>query len=226
MKRSASFLLPLLIALLAVARADDTDANAPAPAKPLPPPGPVDEATVAHTGYQAARYEPLWTHSPFSVETPEDDTTQSAEYSLVGVAQIDGVSYANLVEKQNQNHFLISSDKTINGLMLTAVTHRGGDIYATITHNGEVLSLKLESGGGATAPVLPPPMPNGMPVSAMPNGLPPGIMPQNIPMPNANPMPATRPLIRIHRPTVRILGQPGQPAPPQPVPTPMPPPGQ
>jgi hypothetical protein len=208
------YLIPLLLACVPTLQADDTEAMN----KPMPAPAPVDEATVAHQGYPAARYESLWTHSPFAVETPEEDTTESADYALVGIAQIDGVSYASLIEKQNQNHLLISSDKPINGLTLNSISHKaGGDTYATLIHDGQPLTLKLEAlaanaglqGGGT---VNAPPMPGSM----APNS----IVTPNIQMPGAN-IQSARPLIRIRRPIIHIPpraqygGAPvGQPPPP------------
>lgn len=208
-------LLALLVASALTLRADDTDAMS----KPLPPPAPVDEATVAHQGYPAERYKSLWTQSPFAVETPEDDATESADYALVGIAQIDGVSYASLIEKQNQNHLLISSDKPINGLTLNSITHKAsGDTYATLTRDGQPLTLKLEAlaanaalqGGGGNFNA--PPMPGSM----APNS----IVTPNIPMPGASTQSA-RPLIRIRRPIIHVPprtenggGPVGQPPPP------------
>jgi hypothetical protein len=204
----------IIIASTAALRADDTSPAVAAPAAPVA----IDEATVAHQGYPAARYQPLWTKSPFAVETPDQDTTESAEYSLVGVAELDGVAYASLIDKQNQNHLLLASDKPINGLTLNSITRKpGGDTFATLTQNGQQLTLKLEApaanaglqgGGGLT-----------------------GIVAPNIPMPNGSMPQSTRPLIRIHRPIIRLPQriqnalnalQPGN----QPGNQPNPPPGQ
>jgi hypothetical protein len=177
-----------------------------------------DDAVAAHQGYAPPRYQELWTKSPFAVETPDENVTESAEYSLVGVAQLDGVTYASLIEKQNQNHILLSSDKPLNGLSLSAVTKKDDGTYATLSRNGELITLKLEtasSGGG----VLPSMVPAQYPTPFMPGGNQPGGVGQNIPMPgNFNPASA-RPLIRIRRPLIHVpppsYGQvPGQPAPP------------
>jgi len=213
-------LLPLLIASAVALHADDSAAMN----KPLPAPAPVDEAAVAHQGYSASRYQSLWTQSPFAVETPEDDPAESADYALVGVAQIDGVSYASLIEKQNQDHLLISSDKPTNGLTLNSITHKaGGDTYATLTRDGQPLTLKLEAlaanaglqGGGVN--INAPPMPGTM----APNTF----VTPNIPMPGTGSQ-SVRPLIRIRRPIIHVPprsdanGAPvGQPPPP-PAPSP------
>ena len=192
-------LIPLLLVGALTLRADDAGTTD----KPAPPPAPVDEATVAHQGYPSARYQELWTKSPFAVETPEEDTTESPDYSLVGVAQIDGVSYASLIEKnQNQAHLLVSSDKPLNGLSLTSITHKtDGDTYATLMRDGQPITLKLEvvaanaalqNGGQMNAPPLPGTMTPNMP----------GAVPQNIPMPGTGA--STRPLTRIHRPLIHI----------------------
>lgn len=209
-------LLPLLFASALALRADETP---DAMSKPLPAPAPVDDAVVAHQGYPAARYQSLWTQSPFSVETPEEDTTESAEYALVGIAQIDGVSYASLIEKQNQNHLLVSSDKPINGLTLTSITHKtSGDTYATLIRDGQPMTLKLEALAANAAL-----QGGGMPGVPAPGTMAPNAMVSpNIPMPGANTQSA-RPLIRIRRPIIHVPprtdagGAPvGQPAPPPP----------
>jgi len=185
-----------------------------------------DDATAAHQGYPPARYEELWTKSPFAVETPDNNVTQSAEYTLVGVAQLGSVAYASLIEKQNQDHILISSDKPLNGLALSAVTKKEDGTYATLSRNGEVITLKLESppaGAGAQPAAVPNAMANA-PFNTQTGGA-------NIYSPS--PYNSGRPPIRIHRPPVHIPGRipvmggsqsgglpngqpPGQPAPPTP----------
>ena len=218
------WLILLLVASALALRADDAGTNTVG--KPAPPPPPVDEATVTHQGYPSARYQSLWTQSPFAVETPDEAPTESAEYSLVGVAEIDGVSYASLIEKQNQNHLLISTDKPVNGLALNSITHKpDGDTYATLTRDGQPLTLKLET--VATGVMAPGVMPNAapqMPGPVTPNGAVP--FTQNIPMPGAGGPQSVRPLIRIRRPIIHVpargpdgtVPQSGQPAPPPPPP--------
>jgi hypothetical protein len=215
-------LIVIFIASAFALHADETAAT-----KPAPPPAPVDEVTVSHQGYTASRYQSLWTQSPFAVETPDEDPTESAEYSLVGVYEIDGVSSASLIEKQNQNHLLISSDKPINGLTLTSITRRAdGDTYANLTRDGQPITLKLEA-PPANAALQTGAQANGglpMPGAMAPNM--PGIVAPNIQMPGSTPQSPGRPLIRIRRPIIHVparmpeaqpAAQPaGQPPPPPP----------
>jgi hypothetical protein len=101
--------------------------------------------------FPASRYEPLWKSSPFAVATPV--AVESAEYSLVGAAQFDGVSYASLIEKQTQNHFVVTSATPAHGLTLVSLMHGGDSTFATLQKDGALLKLKLEAGAAtATAP--------------------------------------------------------------------------
>ena len=176
-------------------------------------PSDTDPDAAPREGFPAKRYEALWTKSPFAVETPEAGE-ESPDYSLVGVAQFDGVFYASLVQKQNQEHFLVSSDKPYKGLTLTAITHGHdvADTTASLIKDGQPITLKLEAGT-----VMPPAPIPGMPSTYTPNIAMPGIVPQNIPMPGspqAGSMMPVRPLVRIHRPAIHLpprSTQPGQP---------------
>lgn len=144
-------LAALLLATVATARAD----------------GP-DEAPFPPAGFPGDRYAALWTKSPFAIATPEA-ASGSADYSLVGLAQFDGVSYASLVEKPSGEHFVLASDKPVRNLTLVSIAHRSDGPIATIRQNGEILTLRLET----TAPpptALPPmmQMPNAPPGSPPP----------------------------------------------------------
>ena len=105
--------------------------------------------------FPASRYEPLWKSSPFAVATPV--AVESAEYSLVGAAQFDGVSYASLIEKQTQNHFVVTSATPAHGLTLVSLVHGGDSTFATLQKNGALLKLKLEAGA---PPVIQPSSPS------------------------------------------------------------------
>ncbi len=192
---------------------------------PLTPPSDSDPA--AHQGYQPERYEELWTKSPFAVETPDDAVaTDTADYSLVGVAQLGGVTYASLIQKQNGAHLFVSSDKPLGGLSLNSISNKPDGIYAMLTRDGQPLTLKLET---ATAGVpTAPGQPMGMAQPNMPGGFNapaptvPGVTTQNIPMPGAFNPATARPMIRIRRPIIHVPPRvPGQPTPP-----PGAPPGQ
>ena len=188
-------------------------------APPAPAPAATDDSDpAAHQGYTPDRYQDLWTKSPFAVETPDEAVTDTADYSLVGVAQLGDVTYASLIQKQNQAHLLVSSDKPLGGLTLNSVSNKSDGIYVSFTRDGQPLTLKLEAA------------PAGAPqASAEPNmpatfGTAPGMAPaggQTIPMPGAFNPSTARPLIRIRRPLIHVPPrfQPtgsGQPTPPPP----------
>lgn len=187
-----------------------------------------EDAAVPSANFNAAHYETLWTKSPFSVATAEA-VEESPDYSVVGVTQLDGVSYASIIEKQNQDHFLISSDKPYKGLLLKTITrsHDGKDTYATVEKDGQILTLKLESAAvSATVPGMPPVTVPGVPPQ-------PGQTVQNITFPGANNPPPTsynpastppRTFTRIHRPPIHLppnptANQPDQGAQPAAAPT-------
>ncbi len=175
-------------------------------------PGFADDAVLPAKSFPASHYETLWTKSPFSVATPEDADT-SPDYTLVGITQLEGVAYASVVDAHTQDHFVISTAKTVQGLKLTSITHsrNGSDTFAAVVKDGQTLTLKLQS-----APV--------QPAAPGANGQPPGMMPgvtQNIQMPGIVGQPgipgvdpslnsgAPRP-VRVHRPLIHL------PPPPQP----------
>lgn len=111
-----------------------------------------DIAPLPDDGFNSARYEKLWTQSPFAVASAETVVPDSPDYSLVGIAEFDGVSYASLIDKKSQEHFLLAGDEPDHGLALVSVT-RGKDIGGTsavVKKNGQLLTLKLEK-SAATA---------------------------------------------------------------------------
>lgn len=189
----------------AAAPADSTASNAPA--------APGDDASAEHNGFPPTRYEQLWSKSPFAVETPDAVTTDSADYALVGVAQLGNVTYASLVDKHTNSHILVSSDKPLGNLSVTAVTKRSDGIYVSLTQSGSPLTLKLESAPATSAPVPGATAFGGPTPTAMPN----------IPMPGAQNQQFLPPRIRIHRPLIHlpprypnqsVSGATGQPTPP------------
>lgn len=160
-----------------------------------------------------SQYESLWTKSPFAVATPEA-VADSPDYSLVGVTQLDGVAYASIVQKQNSDHFLISSETENKGMVLKSITRskEGDDTFATVQKDGQILTLRLEK-----APAGPVAAGPGVPGNAPP-------MVQNLQMPGAGLSPAvpggptnmagSNPnsrFFRIHRPTIHLPPMPGQP---------------
>jgi len=184
-----------------------------------------DDPAVPGGGFPASRYEALWTKSPFAVATSEAGP-ESPDYSLVGIANVDGISYASLIDAHNQEHFLISSDKPNRGLTLTSITRNHDDTYAAVQKDGQSITLKLEQPPPTAAVAGAPPTNTvGMP----------GVITQQIPMPGAASsfpnMGSGYPTPRFRRPLIHLPPPPAQqpqPAPvqaqPAPAPTPPPPP--
>lgn len=106
-----------------------------------------DAPDLPGDGFSASRYESLWTKSPFAVASPDGAAPETADYSLVGIARIDGVSYASLVEKQSQIHFLVSDNMPARGLTLVSVTRGTEDglgTFALIKKDDQLMTLKLD----------------------------------------------------------------------------------
>ena len=187
------------------------------PAAPAAQPAPVDDSAVPNGGFSASRYEALWTKSPFAVATSEAGP-ESPDYMLVGIANVEGISYACLIDAHNQEHFLISTDKPNRGLMLTSITRNHDDTYAAVQKDGESITLKLQQ---------PPPMAASTNMVVMPGGMPPGGASQ-LPMPGANlSIPESgRPPIRFRRPLIHLPTPPMQQQQPAPAPAQVPPPPQ
>ncbi len=186
-------------------------------------PARADDATVPGNGFEASRYADLWKKSPFAVATPEA-APDSPDYSLVGIANVEGKSYASVIDKKNQEHFLVSSDQPANGLTLVSITpgQNGGDTLAIVQRNGQPMTLKLEAsvvtGGGA--PVL---MGSAVNAPAIPTGVGVNPPPINIPMPGAGTTDPRHPMFpRYRRPQIHLppppgsapSAAPGQPQPP------------
>jgi hypothetical protein len=131
------------------------------------------------TGFANSKYEKLWSKSPFAVASPEAGPSTSPDYSLVGIAKVDGISYASLIDKKNQEHFLLGTDKGDRGLSLVSITE-GKDTdnsFAVISRDGVTTQLKLEeapagpalAGAASAAPqtmpqLMSPGAPTGRPV--------------------------------------------------------------
>ena len=117
-----------------------------------------EDAALPGKGFAPSRYETLWSKSPFAVATADTTATTSSDYKLVGMARIDGVSYASLIDtlSPDQQHFLLSSDKPVRGLTLVSVTngHDASGMVAVIEKDGQTMTLKLEQAraGGAPSP--------------------------------------------------------------------------
>jgi hypothetical protein len=175
------------------------------PAAPAPAAPSSAGLMIPSVTFPVSRYEALWTKSPFAVATSEETVQASPDYMLVGIANVDGIFYASVIEQQPpQEHFLISSDGPTRGMILKSISKSadGQDTYASVLKDGQPLTLKLQqSPAGAIAPTalgvnptmnLPPP---------------PGFIPQQIQMPGASTFPNTggvRPFPRMHRPQINL----------------------
>jgi hypothetical protein len=119
-------LIPTLLTLLALAGGAHSVRGDELPGGPFP----------------ASRYSALWEKSPFAVETPV--AAESVQYSLVGAAQVDGVSYLSIIDKQSQEHFVVTTTSPSHGLSLVSLTHEPTSTFATMRSNGGILKLPLE----------------------------------------------------------------------------------
>jgi hypothetical protein len=173
-----------------------------------------DDPAVPGAGFSASRYQVLWTKSPFAVATAEAGQDTSPDYLLYGIANVDGITYASVVDAHSQEHFLISTDKATRGLTLSSISRSsdGSETYANVLKDGQTITLKLEQ-SSATAAV--PGAPTNISI--------PGVMTPQITMPGAN-LPgsgAVRPYIpRFRRPLIHLPPPPTPQQQPAPSPTP------
>jgi hypothetical protein len=191
-----------------------------------------DDPAVPGASFPASRYEALWTKSPFAVATSEASGGESSpDYFLVGIANIDGISYASVIERQHQDHFLISTDKPVRGLTLTSITrgHNISDTYAVVQKNGQSITLKLEQPPPAAATPGAPPNNTAAagPGAMTPQINMPGIVTSQLPMPGTGlPQPGSirPPVSRFRRSPIHLPPPPGQQEQPAPAAQPTPPP--
>src|SRR5271154_2375647 len=73
--------------------------------------------------------------------------TDPSEYTLVGLARCDGISYACLADKQTGDTFTLRTGKSERGFTLASVTggHDEGTPSATIQKNGHATTLYLHT---------------------------------------------------------------------------------
>ena len=106
---------------------------------------------------------------------PESSATDP-NYALVGLAQVDGVTYACLLDLKKNEHFVLSNKITHNGLRLVSVGPTNASVLSIVVRQGDTLvTLDLGKGSGtamataATSPQIPlpneseslPPVPAG-----------------------------------------------------------------
>jgi hypothetical protein len=160
-----------------------------------------DDAALPGPGFPASHYESLWTKSPFAVASADAEAGPSSpDYSLVGIAEVDGIAYANLIEKQNHEHFILTTDKPARGLKLVSIS-RGHDTTKTsavVQKDGQTLTLTLDVPAVTTmAPTPQIPMPGATNFQQQ-MVLPPNFPPRQFP-PNAF----------IHSHPIRVPPRPG-----------------
>jgi hypothetical protein len=155
-----------------------------------------DTPVLPGNGFDASRYQGLWTKSPFAVAS-DDSTSTSPDYSLVGIAEIEGISYASLIDKQSQEHFLLCSDKPARGLTLISIKHGQNIADNSVIiqkKNGESITLKLEATASTPSviPLIPMPgstvapqgaYPGQVRRSVFPGQMQPGVYPRQGPPP-------------------------------------------
>ena len=186
------------------AAAVSTTSPASVPAATSPAADAPASTNLPSANYAPGRYEALWVKSPFAVATSETVGEESPDYYLVGVANQDGVFFASVIERQNQEHFLLTSDRPVRGLTLKSINRSkdGVNTYAEVVKDGQPLTLKMEvppagAAGGPTAANMAPgavPFPHTMaPQIPMPGG--------TAAFPNNG---SARPFTRFHRPPIRL----------------------
>jgi hypothetical protein len=83
-------------------------------------------------------------------DTPDESasTPPSFHLTLVGISRIDGISFANLLDQQTGNHFLLSTDRKSDFDVTLTSVQTGEDPTgpsATIQKDGVTVLVKLES---------------------------------------------------------------------------------
>jgi hypothetical protein len=188
-----------------------------------------DDPAVPGGSFPSTRYEALWSKSPFAVATPEPGEDASPDYALAGIAKVDSVSYASIIDNHNNEHFVVSSDKPDRGLTLTSISRSsdGKGTFAIVQKNGQAITLKLQP---LPAAIPVPGQPGAPTATSVPNNMAPQILMPGSPA-SFNNAGSTRPFTRIHRPPIHLpnpppVEAPPPPAQPQTAPAPRPPPGQ
>ena len=160
------------------------------------------DPTLPASGFSSDRYTGLWTKSPFAVATPDDATSTTGDYQLVGLARFDGVSYASLIDKSNGEHFVLASDKPVRNLTLVSVSRDSTGVGSIVMeHNGEILSLRQEqTASPPLADSASPGLARPMPQFALPaNPSVGGVIPRSYMLPRR---------ARDHRPPIVVPPQP------------------
>ena len=93
----------------------------------------------------------LTAHGALGDQAPDraDPLLSSSNYTLVGIAKFDGISYASLLDRQTGNHFLLSTDKKseLNVALSSVRTDYDPSGPAAIVEKDSVsVIVKLESG--------------------------------------------------------------------------------
>ncbi len=188
------------------ARAESANTVAPGASFPAAPTSPVN-SVVPGASFPVEHYSKLWLQSPFAVASAT--VAASPDFALLAVAKIDGVSYATMLQKQTQQHFVVSSQEPAHGLTLVSI-QRGKNADGTIAsflQSGQSITLPLETAKPGDTPEVNA-TPIG-PVGATPTYLPIGApIPRNLPSGAPRPPPALRHRARIFVPPPPAAGNP------------------
>ena len=105
---------------------------------------------VPESGPDVSRYTTLWTNSPFVTAT-EEAPAETPDYLLTGVAELEGVSYASLIDQKNKSHILLASDKPMANLKLISISRNRSMITAVVDQGGRRITVQLQESSGFVA---------------------------------------------------------------------------
>ncbi len=107
------------------------------------------DTALSGATFDASHYQTLWSHSPFAVASAEQSPATS-QYQLAGIAKFDNVSYASLIDKGNQEHFLLSTQRPDRGLKLISIqsAHDSSPVRAILQKDGQELCVEMDAPAG------------------------------------------------------------------------------
>ena len=158
-------------------------------------------------GYEAGRYETLWTKSPFTLSSAAEGDAGGIgqDMTLAGIAKIGNTEMITIVDKKTQRRLTISPTSQPDGISLVSI-QMDNDLKkatATIRKGGETATIKYDMdylAASAPPPAAVSPAPvgqpgqgnnaNNLPRAQNPNrggnnrGNPPRVIPRRIVIPN------------------------------------------
>ena len=173
-------------------------------------------------GYPADRYAPLWTHSPFTLASVQQEAAPGFAQNLavVGIVRIGSEDWVTLLNKQSQERFIVGAEPDEQGVKVVAVVTDADPLKTrvTIQKGGELATVGFDRTLLATTqtppvpaisslqPPVPPNMGNMMDMNSgsapllpvvlrqrrRPSPIP-GVSPAPVPPPNAVPVPSAAP---------------------------------